>query len=206
MATLTALPYSHEHYDSLLDIMDAANALESSGILTSLTSSIGRIFIKHGVENVFGLALLHKHFDMEPTEMLVEFGNVSVPWDAECNKSEIHRITPTSWRFITGGIAPYEFTAGETTSLPGDQNYDEFTLELGNLLRDMHLDQLLGFRQIGKSTIESPAIMEFTSGRANVTVPDALWAQNKDYAAVEAAWQFGKQGKAASSQLWLLQC
>ncbi|KAJ8127960.1 hypothetical protein O1611_g5677 [Lasiodiplodia mahajangana] len=195
MATLTALPYSHKHYDSLLDVMDAANALATSGIVTNLTSCIGRIFIKHCVENVFGFVLLHRHFDMEPTEMLVAFGNVSVPWDVKCNKSELRCIAPISWRFTAEGIAPYEFTGEETTSLPHGPDYDEFARELGEILRDMHLEHLLGFCRIGGSTIESPATMEFTSGRANITVPDIMWALDEGHAAVEAAWQFGKQSK-----------
>ncbi|KAI0112048.1 hypothetical protein GGR51DRAFT_557229 [Nemania sp. FL0031] len=195
MATLTALPYSHKHYDSLLDIMDAAHALAASGGITNLTSSIGRIFIKHSVENVLGLILLHRHFDMKPTEMLVRFGNVSIPWDVKCNKSELHRITPISWRFTAEGIASYEFTGDEATLLPHGSNYDEFAREFGDLVRDMHLDQLLGFCLIGRSTIENHAMMEFTSGRANVTVPDIMRALHNDCGAVEAAWQFGKQGK-----------
>lgn len=68
--------------------------------------------------------------------------------------------------------------------------------ELGNSLRDLQVDQLLGLCHVGNSNIQSPATMEFTSGRANVTVPNMMWNLQTDSAAVEAAWQFGKQGEA----------
>ncbi|KAI1635624.1 hypothetical protein F4809DRAFT_613377 [Biscogniauxia mediterranea] len=194
MATLVAFPYSHKHYDSLPDIMDASKALATSGALDSLASTIGSVFVKHGVENVFGLILLHRHFDMEPTELLVGFGHVSVPWNTTCNRGEMNNVKPISWRFLPEGIVPYEFTTDKATVLPESQGYDAFVQELGDLLKAMHLDQLLGLCQIPESSIRSPATMEFTSGRANVTVPDVMWVLDSESAAVEASWQFETQG------------
>jgi hypothetical protein len=133
---------------------------------------------------------------MEPTEMLVEFGNVSVPWNTTCNRTEINHLKPISWRFLPGGIVPYEFTGNKATLLPENQDYDDFAQELGSLLREMHLDQLLGLCRIEGSSIQSPATIEFTSSHANVTVPDVMWVLDNEHAAVEASWQFGTQGKA----------
>lgn len=195
MAMLAALPYSTKHYDSLPDIMDAAKSLTASGALEDLANSIGSIFIKHGMENTFGLILLHRHFDMDPTERLVEFGNVSVPWDITCNEAEMDKIQPVSWRFVDGGVVPYEFTGNQLDSLPEDRNYDRFVKDLGGSLQRLQLDQMLGLCRITTSSVDSPPTMEFTSGRANVTVPDVMWALGGDSAAVEASWQFGSQGK-----------
>lgn len=195
MVILTALPYSAEHYDSLPDIMDAAESLASSGVLSSLASSIGSIFVKHGTEDIFGLILLHRHFDMEPTERLVEFGNVSVPWDVTSNGEEMGKIQPVSWRFVGGGIVPYEFTANQLGQLLEGCDYDAFVNHLSNALQSMRLDHTFGLCRMTSSAIHGHPTMEFTSGRANVTVPDSMWALDCDSAAVEAAWQFGSQGK-----------
>lgn len=191
MATLTASAYSHEHYDSLPDIIDAVKALTSTSALEELTSSIGAIFVKHGLENVFGLTLLHRHFDMEPTEMLVAFGNVSVPWDTTSNCKATDQIHPSSWRFLAGGIVPYEFTSNKATVQADIKAHNAFSQELGIFLREKHLDQLLGLCHID---IDSPTTMEFTSGRANVTVPEVMWGQDSESASVEASWQFGTEG------------
>lgn len=108
----------------------------------------------------------------------------------------MHRITPISWRYTADGIVPYEFSGDETTLLPSDKEYDAFVEELGNSLRDLQVDQLLGLCYVGNSNIQSAGTMEFSSGRANVTVPNMMWNLQTDSAAVEAAWQFGKQGEA----------
>lgn len=70
----------------------------------------------------------------------------------------------------------------------------KFVQEIGSLLREMNLDQLLGLTRVQEPDIRSPGIMEFTSGRANVTVPDAMWALDNEHGAVEATWQFGTEG------------
>lgn len=132
----------------------------------------------------------------ESWNMLVAFGNAAVPWDNTCNRTEIDQIGTISWRFLpAGGIVPYEFTASQATRLPENQVYDGFAQKLGGVLREMHLEQLLGLFQLENSSVQSPAMMVFTSGRADLTVPDVMWGLDNASAAVEASWQLGPQGE-----------
>ena len=38
------------------------------------------VFQRHGVHQTLGLTVLHRHFDLETGEKLVEFNAVTAPW------------------------------------------------------------------------------------------------------------------------------
>jgi hypothetical protein len=63
------------------------------------------LFLRYGVENIFGVALVHRHFDPEEGTVLVEKDMVTAPW--KCDGSFVKhsgRIIPISW-FFKGGIS-----------------------------------------------------------------------------------------------------
>lgn len=78
MAT-TVLPYSAQHYNSLPSIADAGRSLQPADIAL-LTTTIGQVFVKHKVQKLFGIILLHNHFSLDEDEILVNIGSVAVPW------------------------------------------------------------------------------------------------------------------------------
>lgn len=77
MAT-AVLSYDAQNYDSLPSIADAGTDLKPADIAL-LTSTIGQVFVKHEVQNLFGIILLHSHFSLDADEMLVNIGSVAVP-------------------------------------------------------------------------------------------------------------------------------
>ena len=46
-----------------------------------------------------------------------------------------------------------------------------FLLELGAILEKRNLANTLGICSLGEKSIDRPATIEFTSGRANITLP-----------------------------------
>jgi len=62
------MEYSFEEYNALLDYRVArAYAFDYAAI-----DSLGRVFLDHGVNNTFGLCLLHNHFHVKAGEAMVE--------------------------------------------------------------------------------------------------------------------------------------
>ncbi|KAJ4308778.1 hypothetical protein N0V84_011894 [Fusarium piperis] len=47
------------------------------------------IFLRHKVNEIYGIALLHKHFQIQSTERLVDIRNVSSPWEAGGDTSSV---------------------------------------------------------------------------------------------------------------------
>lgn len=63
--------------------------------------------------SVYGIGLLHRHFDMSPDEILVGHGPTSTPWPVPpdpLNFMDV-RIVPRSWYFPDASAEPrpYEF-------------------------------------------------------------------------------------------------
>ena len=44
-----------------------------------ISNTIRELFLKHGMDRVFGLSFLHHHFDLDSNELLVEYRGTSVP-------------------------------------------------------------------------------------------------------------------------------
>ena len=91
-----------------------------------------------------------------------------------------------SWCFTNEGLAPYEFThrGVKITETPRLQVFFE---ELGNLLKNRNLDDVLGVCSLDGQPRHAPATMEFTSGRANITLPFDITP--KDGSTIDAIWQ-----------------
>jgi len=60
---------------------------------TIITEVITPFFRRHNVEKVFGLQLLHQHFQPYPRERLVEFNSISMPIIPENN--QVSNLTTT---------------------------------------------------------------------------------------------------------------
>jgi hypothetical protein len=73
------LPYSVQHYNSLPSIADAGSSLKPADIAL-LTTTIKQVFVKHKVQKLFGIILLHNHFSLDKNKILVNIGSVAVPW------------------------------------------------------------------------------------------------------------------------------
>lgn len=74
-----------EFFHTIPDIRDAVENFAANEVLSKL-ESFGRLFAKHEAAKDFGLALIHRHFDISKEEILVETLNqdnsvsVSSPW------------------------------------------------------------------------------------------------------------------------------
>ena len=107
MAT-AVLSYNAQHYNSLPSIADAGTNLKPEDIAL-LTLTIGQVFVKHKVQNLFGVILLHNHFSLDADEMLVNIGSVAVPWKTSSLATQLRDVKASAWRFTEQGVAPYEF-------------------------------------------------------------------------------------------------
>lgn len=182
---IPVLPYKVKHYNSLPELQVANSQFECVRASNTLFTEIGKAFVNHHVENKLGVALLHNHFLLEPCEMLVSIDSVAVPWDT---RNSTETVNASSWRFTENGIAPYEFTHEAPEIRLDCQPMQSFLLELRAILMQWNLANILGICSLNEKPIDRPATMEFTSGRANITLPFDI-APN-DGNNVDAMWQF----------------
>lgn len=100
------LPPSADHFNTLPDITESNKAFQDN-CTQNILSDICAVFLKHRVQNIYGLVLVHQHFDLESDEKLVNIGNVAVPLKTDIVSTS---ITATRWAFSGEGVIPYEFS------------------------------------------------------------------------------------------------
>lgn len=187
MAT-AVISYNAQNYISLPSIADAGTDLKPADIAL-LTSTIGQVFVKHEVQNLFGIILLHNHFFLDADEMLVNIGSVAVPWKTSSLATQLHDVRGSAWRFTEQGVAPYEF-AYDIASRPDIGSFQPFLSELGALLDRLGLTGKLGICAFTREDQDATTQVEFTQGRANITLPFDIAPQDGPDRSIEAVWQF----------------
>lgn len=186
------LPYSVEHYNSLPELCEAEDQFKSSGASEILFTEIGPALVRHHVENILGVVLLHNHFLLNQNEKLVDVGHVAIP----CAE-ELPNVSASSWRFIDEGIAPYEFVRSATeTSLA---QMEPFLAEFRTIINKRSLDHVFGICSLKEESIDGPVTTEFTSGRANITLPFDITPNDGNL--VDAMWQFSSAPPSSSTPM-----
>ena len=191
---LHVLPYTMEHYNSLPELYMAKEQFESARASDILFMEIGQAFVKHHVENILGITLLHNHFLLEQHEMLVNVDSVAVPWDTTSGATELAGVSASAWRFTNQGLAPYEFAYAAVEIYLYHHPMQSFLLELGTILEKHNLANILGICFLGEKSIDRPTTIEFTSGRVNITLPFDIAPHNGNV--INIIWQFGSSGHA----------
>jgi hypothetical protein len=193
MAT-AILEYEPQHYDSLPLVLKAADNAEPSGAITAL-DTVGKIFVKYRVENDLGIILLHKHFKLSAEERLVQFNNAAIPWNINKNSIDFENAIPAAWRFVLGGLVPYEFIYPNLdSSKPLVQlSRGPFLDELRACLMSHGILDVLGLCLLEENDINAPPMIEIESGRSTITTTvDTNPSQNDDF--IHVVWQFGTDG------------
>ncbi|KAL9066408.1 MAG: hypothetical protein Q9157_007153 [Trypethelium eluteriae] len=182
------IAYTVEHYNSLPELRLAKECIEAKHASKVLVDELADTFVQYGVEKELGVTLLHNHFLMEPKEMLVNVDSVAVPWNKDSGAEELGDVNASSWRFMEGGLMPYEFTY-HGRKVPLDSFHLQRFLEaVRTILDTFGLMDIFGICLLDGKKIDSSATIEFTSGRANITLPFDIGPYNG--VGIDAMWQF----------------
>jgi hypothetical protein len=89
--------------------------------MTAVVNPIRDLFLKHKVHKHLGIALLHKHFPIQPTERLLDCRNISALWDIGNNTDAVTRkyeslILPHLFRLVQEKFVLYELNFSDAKS------------------------------------------------------------------------------------------
>lgn len=197
MAAPLLQPYSSSAFNTLPSLHDANAEFKERNATEVMNSVLASIFIKHNVDGLLGVQLLHRHFSLGNDERLVDVGNASVPWSNVGSGALDSRIIPVSWAFKGDLYHPYEFKFIPPTQARGSKELQEptiqepFLVEFNEALKTHHLQGVLGIRSL-KGDFKRPEL-EITNGRSNITFEYDSDAAEEDNA-IEASWAFGGSG------------
>ncbi|KAH8198649.1 hypothetical protein TruAng_007190 [Truncatella angustata] len=135
-----------------------------------LVATFRELFLDHKVDRVFGLSLLHRHFDLDERERLVEYNGTAVPWNQDIKKF----VQPNNWVFEGHIFRPFEFyyngVEGATKDVvtPDTTKYQAFVESFKGLLVQYNAADLFGLCSYPGD--DYPGRVEVTQARANINL------------------------------------
>ena len=165
------------------------------------------VFLRHNANETFVLQLLHRHFDMDPNEKLVEYGPVQNPWPVAADQEVVDGgdVLPKSWRMYNNELHPFEFQfmpAAEPREVPVFTK--AFVDDLRAVLKTTGLDKIVGIALADKAAGSKPEdLVEITVGRNSMMVPAGKTPVQGVDGTVAAAWSFnGNANDNAKTARW----
>ncbi|KAI0528351.1 hypothetical protein GGR58DRAFT_519114 [Xylaria digitata] len=185
--------YSHTHFQGLPTLEAARSKFETKNgpKLIEVTKDF---FVREGMDRTFGLALMHRHFDIGEGEKLVEYEGTSAVWPSVVNGMEDPH--PHIWSFSqSGNLTPTEFrySNGQSTKM-GEKELAFFTKFKG-LLDQYEVTDLFGLAQYPGDDFNGTC--EITVGNTNINLKPADYPE--DLVSVDTVWFF-------SEPLWKRGC
>ncbi|RSL67952.1 hypothetical protein CEP54_002993 [Fusarium duplospermum] len=199
--TYTPASYDHRAVDAMTDVDVASQRLQELNGLAHMKSCIRDVFMKHGVDKAFGVGLLHRHYDVAPSEKIIELGPVSSPWvvgDDEVVTGG--SVLPHTWRVFDGELKPTEFKfvpQRDVSNADRPVFPEAFVKELIGVLQETGLDEVLGVSLYEAGDPDNET-MEVTYGRSSIVIPSTGLIGTKvvgpqGFDAFQAAWTFSKK-------------
>ena len=161
--TLTTA-YSSSTFNTAADINPQLKAFEGRKGESFIYETLRPLFHKYGLEEVFGVGLLHRHFSVASDEKLVENGNVTSPWkgvQVGLNSflgQDVHLIYETSWmldpdtkkwmayEFGFSPVQGWDLGWGKKCVKLDDPKYADFLREYSRVITENGWEQLLGLQ------------------------------------------------------------
>ncbi|KAF7561810.1 hypothetical protein G7046_g2353 [Stylonectria norvegica] len=202
-------PYSAESFNALPSLGTVVDDYKASTGEEAMETALQSLFLRYDMTKTFGLGLVHRHFDLQQNELLVEVNGTATAWGiptdidddgvADLAPGEFRKhngcIKPHAWKVQGQGLVPYEFyfvsdyAPRQYRDVAGLQAIDpNFLRELIELLQENELDGILGLRLLRDISYTS---VEVTEGQANVTFQVTDDFAPKDPSRLfQAAWRF----------------
>ncbi|KAF2844423.1 hypothetical protein T440DRAFT_327514 [Plenodomus tracheiphilus IPT5] len=179
-------PYSQNHFQSLPSLNDARDKfleLDGDGLVKNVFHDF---FINNGMERTFGLAMPHRHFDILPGQVMVNYNGTSTAWNATPGEG-MDKPQPASWSFSsTGELLPIEFSYSKGHKVEIGEKETAFVADFKRLLDEKNLTKMFGLCEYPGDDFEGTC--EITMGSANINL------KPKDYPeglkGADTAWFF----------------
>lgn len=177
METMLLQPYSMDMFNTLPDLHTAHESFVSNGGTEVINGLFKPMIEKYALQARLGVGLLHRHFDLEDCEKLVEFNNISFPWKIQ-NGDDYSggKILPTAWAVTGDKLLPYEFYF---SPLGRDSPFNfeatkPFLSDFMQAIAKLGLEKTICLRLFPH--VGFTGALEITEGRANINLsPDQVY-------------------------------
>ncbi|KAF4992912.1 hypothetical protein FGRMN_6855 [Fusarium graminum] len=197
--------YDPQIFESINYLRDAERNFFINNGPSARAGPIRNLFIKHGVADSLGLILLHKHFNLNKGQALVDYNGTAMAWDledttvSECGLLQKHGglIKPRAWLLspTKNKLIPYEFYFQHLKAIdkpaykqtPSAKFTVDFVNEFAEIVTRDKLSNVLGVCLL-KSPLKTE--IETSEGCANISmsvVDDGTFNSSNS---IEAIWNY----------------
>lgn len=164
--------YEPAAFHSISSLQDASQHFQEKNGPSLVETELKALILQHGVDNLFGVALVHRHFDLEEGTILVEKDMIMAPWRYDDSFAKYGgKIIPISWFCKEGRIHPYEFgfvpySKPEPPRLEEHASFVDAFFDAVNL---HGLGDSVGIRRLSGN--KPMGMLECTEGNVNIMFP-----------------------------------
>ncbi len=139
-----------ETYNNLPDVEWADEKLNSLN-KTEILATLGDIIVRHKLEFLIGIRLLHNHNLIDDSELMIE--KEELIDDSYClttiaskKENSTYNVASNSWKLCNGNFEPLEFSKDLMVIAESDVmiSKNHFFKEFGNNLIELGVDNILG--------------------------------------------------------------
>lgn len=162
--------YSVDKFNRQQDFRDALSAFDQRGGDSLANTTMRQLFRRHGVENILGLQLLHKHNKLDAGEVMTDVRGTSNPVTFDLG------ATPSIWGFDPAikQLVPLEYSLGAGNVTWDAPNMQQFLRAFHDIIIKEGVDDIFGLSLYPGDGY--PGRVEFSVGRSNVNLtPDEVW-------------------------------
>ncbi|PGG95971.1 hypothetical protein AJ79_09791 [Helicocarpus griseus UAMH5409] len=187
--------YKPEHFHGLPTLETAREKFKALNGDALVKDVFRPFFLQHGMDERFGLAILHRHFDLTIEERLVDYNGTSSPWPTAPTKG-IEEPHPSIWAKAPDGyFRPTEYRYSRDDGGEIGEAELSFMDKFDQLLQRHDASGVFGLCCYPGNDFEGSC--EITVGRANINLKPADYPN--DLQQVDTAWFF-------SVPLWTRGC
>lgn len=194
----------HTHYNSLSSVEESSLALQASPQFQPFLEKAEEIVTRYNFNNSIGLRLIHRHFSLSQNQLMVEqFDTVNdipslITYPHTIEEAQAIDTVPASWIF--SGNLKEEITLFETSTDSAVkaanlrlQQHPEFFDEIGQLLKDYQLNNLLSIAVLKRNSLvaeEEQTYMEVSSEKENRSIIQLSKFEDALKDSIRTSWSF----------------
>ena len=165
-------PFNVDLFNMINSLDSAKQAFKAKEGKKLVAEVFHKLLSKYHLESRLGVGLLHRHFDLAENEKLVEFNNVSVPWEnVRTDDYAGGKVLPSAWLVEDEKLMPYEFyfsPCGKDAPF-SFTGLEEFLEELVTTIKEEGLEKMLALRMFPHYK-DFTGNLEMTTGRAMINL------------------------------------
>ncbi len=155
------IPEHSKYYNSLPSAGNADDALKSVFNFSDFLEKAEEVVSSYGFEKHTGLRLIHRHFDLNPSQVMVEEfqevnGNPSLVTSAlSVDEARQKSAVPSGWCFNSSPMKIFEFSTDEAvrTGFRDIQTTPEFLEQMEVVIKNYNLENLMSVSLLGKDSL-----------------------------------------------------